>query len=435
MRIVICNKYYFMTGGPERYMFGVTRALEAQGHEVIPFSVDAKQNEPTKYSRYFISSPVGRENYGALLTQKKLGVGAKVKMAGRAIYSREAYRKLRRLIHDTQADLVYVLNFTSYMSPSIIDAAHDAKIPVVVRLSSFDLLCAGNTFLRDGQICTDCLTHGKSRGIMHRCTGGSLSASVARVGAMYYHDVIDVYSRVDAYVAPARFMRQKLIEGGFPADRIHYIPTFVDTRYYQPRPQGTPDEGYVLYFGRLAPDKGVRVLVEAYGLLGPSAPPLLLMGYADPSEEQYLRQRCTELGLTNVHFLPPREGDAMVSTIQRARCVVAPSVWFDNTPNTVYEALACGRPVIASDIGSLKEQVVDEQTGLLFEMGNPKALASQIVRLLRDPSLADRLGANAVRTIQRENSIDSHLRQLLALFGALTSSETAMSRPSSTHQE
>lgn len=420
MRIIICNKYYFMTGGPERYMFGVTRALQAQGHEVIPFSVDAKQNETSDYSQYFVSSPVGRDNYVAQLTRQKLGAGAKVRIVGRAIYSREAYRKLRRLIRDTQPDLVYVLNFTNYLSPSIIDAAHDEKIPIVVRLSSFDLLCANNHFLRKGQICTECLTHGKTRGIVHRCTGGSLGASLARTGAMYYHDLIDVYNRVDAYVAPARFMRQKLIEGGFPAERIQYIPTFVDIQRYQPRPPGTPDDGYVLYFGRLARDKGVRVLVEAYGLLGPSAPPLLLMGFAEPGEEHYLRQRCAELGLSNVHFLPPREGEAMMSMVQRARCVVSPSVWFDNTPNTIYEAFACGRPVIASNIGSLPEQVIDGHTGLLFEMGNPKALALQLKRLLKDPALADQFGANARHAAQTEYSATLHTQRLLALFGALT---------------
>jgi glycosyltransferase involved in cell wall biosynthesis len=422
VRIIICNKYYFVTGGPERYMFSIADQLQEQGHEIIPFSVDSTRNEPTPYASYFVSSPVGRENYDSRLTQKKVGLDGKVRIAGRAVYSREAYQKLRRLIRDMQADLVYVLNFSSYLSPSIIDAAHDEKVPVVVRLSSFDLLCANNVFLRNGQICTECLTHGKYRGIVHRCCGGSLGASAVRVAAMYYHDVIEVYRRVTAYVAPARFMRQKLIEGGFPAERIHHIPTFVDVGRFHPRSAGTPDGGYVLYFGRIAADKGVGVLVDAYSLLGPSAPPLVLMGFAEPDEEQKLRQRCEELRLANVHFIGPRQGEEMVSIVQRSRCVVSPSLWFDNTPNTIYEAFACGRPVIASDIGSLPEQVIDEQTGLLFEMGHPEALAAQLARLLHDGVLADQLGANALRMVQTEYSSETHVRRLQTLFGALIGS-------------
>lgn len=95
MKVILCNKYYFVTGGPERYMFGLTDVLQRMGHEVIPFSVDSVKNEPTPYSSYFVSSPVGSELYDSKLTQKKLGMGAKVRMAQRAIYSREARQKLR----------------------------------------------------------------------------------------------------------------------------------------------------------------------------------------------------------------------------------------------------------------------------------------------------------------------------------------------------
>lgn len=416
MRIIVCNKYFFVTGGPERYLFGLMRELERQGHEMIPFSVNATRNETTLYSPYFVSSPVGRDRYSAQLTHTKTSLVDKARMAGRAFYSREAYHKLRRLIRDTHADVVYMLNFTSYLSPSIIDAAYDAHVPSIMRLSSFDLLCANNHFLRNGQICTDCLTGGKYHGIIHRCTGHSLTASLARVGAMYYHDMIEVYRRVDAFVAPATFMREKLIEGGFPAERIYHIPTFVDSERYQPRLQGTPDGGYTLYFGRISPDKGVRVLVEAYGLLGPDTPPLVLMGFAEPDEKKRLERRCAELGLANVHFLDPRQGDEMISVVQRARCVVVPSMWFDNTPNTIYEAFACGRPVIATNIGSLPEQVIDGVTGLLFELGDPKGLARQLARLLNDPALADELGANALNRVRTEYSTELHTQRLLKLF-------------------
>jgi glycosyltransferase involved in cell wall biosynthesis len=420
VRIIICNKYYFVTGGPERYMFGVTRELQQRGHEVIPFSVAATRNETTPYSRYFISSPVDPDKYDARLAQQKLSPGAKLRIAGRSLYSREAYRKLRSLIRDTQADLVYALNFSNYMSPSIIDAAYDTGTPMVVRLSSFDLLCANNTFLRNGKICTECLTGDKYHGILHRCVGGSLVASTMRVAAMYYHDIIDIYRRVDAFVAPARFMREKLIEGGFPAERIHHIPTFVDVGRFRPRPSETPDDGYILFFGRLAPDKGVGVLVDAYAQLGPGAPPLVLMGFAERDEEARLRKQCAELQLSNVHFIGPRQGEEMVSIVQRARCVVMPSLWFDNTPNTIYEAFACGRPVIASNVGSLPEQVIDGQTGLLFEMGNPTALARQLTRLLRDGRLADQLGANALRLVHQEYSSATHVERLQSLFESLT---------------
>ncbi|HEU5348068.1 MAG TPA: glycosyltransferase family 4 protein [Ktedonobacterales bacterium] len=418
MKIVVCNKYYFVTGGPERYMFGLSDVLQGMGHEVIPFSVSSVKNEPTPYEPYFVSPPVSGELYGGKLTQKKLSLGTKVRMVQRAIYSREARQKLRALIHDTQADVVYVLNFTSYLSPSIIDAARDEHVPVVVRLSSFDLICANHMFLRDGKICTECM-HGKYHSVLHRCVGGSFSASLAKSVAMYYHDLSGIYKRIDAFVAPARFMEKTLITAGYPPERIHHIPTFVDSGRFQPRLPDTPIENYILYFGRIAPDKGLGTLIDAYALLGPHAPPLLLMGWSEPAEEQRLRARCAELGLTNVHFIGAIQGEKMVSMVQQARFVIVSSVWFENTPNAVYEAFACGRPVIATNIGSLPEQVVPEYNGLLFELNNPGDLARQMRRLLDDPHFADRLGANGLEAIHHEYSAQTHADRLLALFRSL----------------
>lgn len=424
MKVILCNKYYFVTGGPERYMFGLTDVLQRMGHEVIPFSVDSVKNEPTPYSSYFVSSPVGSELYDSKLTQKKLGMGAKVRMAQRAIYSREARQKLRKLIRDTHPDVVYVLNFTSYLSPSIIDAARDEHVPVVVRLSSFDLICANHMFLRDGKICTEC-THGKYRSVVHRCVGGSLSASLAKSVAMYFHDLIDIYDRVDAFVAPAKFMEQTLITAGYPVERIHHIPTFVDSGRFRPLPPGVPVDDYMLYFGRIAPDKGLGTLIEAYAKLGPSAPPLKLMGPSEPAEEARLRARCAELTLGNVQFIGAARGEEMVSIVQRARFAIVSSVWFENTPNTVYEAFACGRPVIATDIGSLPEQVNSGVNGLLFELNNPGDLARKMQYLLDHPDLADRLGANGLESIHREYSAQTHVARLLTLFGTLAGVEYA----------
>lgn len=419
MKIILCNKYYFVTGGPEKHMFSLSEVLQQLGHEVIPFSVSSIHNEPSPYEKYFISSPVGEENYTNKLTQKKLSLGAKLRMARGALYSQEARQKLRALIRDTQADIVYALNFTSYLSPSIIDAAHEEHVPIVLQVPSFDLICANHTFLRDGKICTECM-HGKYHSVLHRCVGGSLSASAVKAAIMSYHDLIHIYDRADAFVALAVFMKRTLMSAGFPTERIHHIPLFIDTTRFQPRPSGTPLGDYILYFGRLAPDKGLAVLIEGYARLGPHAPPLLLMGWSEPTEEQRLRARCAELNLANVHFLGPRHGNEMISTLQRARFVVVPSVWFENTPHTVYEAFACGRPVIATDIGSLPEQVVPEYNGLLFELGNPADLARQMQRLLDNPGFADWLGANGLDAIRNEYSAQTHADRLLALFRSLT---------------
>ncbi len=428
MRLIICNKYYFETGGPERYLFGLTDLLERAGHEVIPFSVRASRNHPSAYAKYFVSPPVPDDAYDFRLTQHRISLGGKVRMARSAVYSREAYAKLRQLIRDMEPDLVYALNYSTYLSPSIIDAAHDEHVPIVVRLSDYSMICANNNFFRDDRVCTECLDHGKYRGILHRCNGGSLSASLARVGAMYAHDARHIYQRVNAFVAPSRFLQAKIAASGIPPARIHHIPTFVDVSRFQPRPAHEPPGDYMLYFGRIAPEKGLSVLLEAYALLGPSAPALWLMGRAEATEEAKLRALCAKLHLTNVRFLGPKSGDEMLGIIQHARFAIVPSVCYDNTPNAVYEAFACGLPVVASKIGGLPEQVTDGREGLLFAPHDAADCAQQLQRLLDGPAFAATLGANALQTVHREYSGDAHLRHLLEVFTAHIETQRATPR-------
>jgi len=418
MRIIIANKYYFKTGGPEHYLFSLAEMLEKQGHEVIPFSIAATKNQSSPYEKYFVSSPIGPDKYDANLTEQKIGLSDKVKMARRAFYSGEARTKLRQLIRDTHPDIVYVLNFTSYLSPSIIDGAHDEHIPIVIQLPSFDLMCAANVFLRDGQVCTECL-HGKFHAIQHRCVGHSLTASIAKVSAMNYHDAIGIYKKVDAFVAPSKFMKGKMTEAGFPADRIHHIPLFVDVSRFGPRPANEPSGDYILYFGRIAPEKGVGILVEAYALMGPSAPPLVLMGWTEPEEEKKLRARIAELNLQNVHFIGPKHGDEMVKILQYARLITVPSIWFENTPHTTYEAFGAGRPVVATNLGSLPEQVTHEVNGLLFEHQNPQDFARQMQRLIDNPEYGDSLGNNGLQLVHKEFSGQRHIERTLGLFNSL----------------
>jgi glycosyltransferase involved in cell wall biosynthesis len=346
---------------------------------------------------------------------KKLEGGAvtKLKIAVRAVYSLEAKHALEKLIVDTKPDIVYCLNIVNHMSPSVINAAQSHSIPVAMRLSDYNLICANYLLLHDGQTCTDC-EHGYYHALKHKCVYGSTSATLCRVAAMYTHKIIGVYKKVGAFVTPSSFMRDALIRNGFPKSKIHHIPTFVNASQWTPR---YDNDGYILHFGRLSPEKGIEFLLQSY-LKSGVQDPLWIAGECANDYMDQVKARFGADRLKNVTFLGQKSGDDLREIVRGAKYVVVPSLCFDNSPNVIYESFAAGKPVIGSALGGICEQVT-KNTGMLVEPGNVEQLAQAITKLSDSPQLIEELGTNARDRVLTNHNIEAHVERLLGLFETL----------------
>ena len=122
-------------------------------------------------------------------------------------------------------------------------------------------------------------------------------------------------------------------------------------------------------------------------------------------------------GLENkIVFTGFKRGDELTELINRAVCIVCPAIWYENMPNTVIEAYAHGKPVVASNVGSLAEIVVDGETGFLFEMKNSKEMAERLMRFVDDESLSTEMGKNAREKCCKEYNEDVHMARILAVL-------------------
>ncbi len=166
MRILIVNYRYYPAGGPEKYMFNITRLLEQHGHEVIPFSTHSSKNAKTPYEKYFVDSIGSGDAFHYDEYKKTPKVIAQ--LLSRSIYSIPVEKAIQREIRDVKQDIVYVLHFINKLSPSVIRGAKKMGVPVVARLSDYFLLCPRFDFLCDKKICEDCLTKGYSSCIRKR---------------------------------------------------------------------------------------------------------------------------------------------------------------------------------------------------------------------------------------------------------------------------
>ena len=414
MKVVLCNKYFFLNGGTERYLSRCLEALPARGHEAIPFSVSYDGSWPSDYSRFFLEPPgeAAETHFDRIhLTPRKA-----LSYAGRSVYSFEAKKKLSMLLdHLGDADIGYLLNIYNYMSPSVVHAFRKQRIPIVIRFGDYHPLCANYNFLRDSKPCTLCVGGDYYNGLRHKCVKGSLAASSLRVFSMYVHRFLELYRRCDAFVAPCMFMRDKLIEGGFPAERIHVIRQAAPN--LKPRAIAKK-ENYILFFGRIAPEKGLDTLIRSYQAISP-VQDLLLVGRSYDGHAEYLRSLVKPGFEEHIHFIDFLDGDDLYQKIERAQLTIVPSRWYDNAPLATYESYLLGTPVLAADIGGIPEQVRIGETGRLFRPDDEEDLSRKLSEMLSNPRELEKMGRMARRYATEELSLDKHLDQLLALFESL----------------
>lgn len=408
MKILIVNYRYFISGGPEKYMFNIKKILEDNGHEVIPFSIHSNRNLETEYSKYFVE-PIGSRDAVYFEECKKT---PKViwQMISRSIYSKEVEKSIRREIEEVKPDLVYIIHFVNKLSPSVIIGAKKMGIPIVLRLSDYFLLCPRFDFLYEKKICEDCLTQGYKSCITKRCVKGSLFASVIRVFSMKVHKMMNIYKNVDVFITPSMFLKKKLIANGFEEKRITCIPTFTLSKA---KTNEVNVGKYALYFGRITEEKGVETVIKAYEKL--PGYEVKIMGDDTTEEAVRLKQYVFDHGMKNVEFLGFKGGTELEEIIKGARFTLIPSIWYDNLPNTALESFQYSKPVIASNIGSLPELVVDGVNGYLFEAGNIEQLAEKI-QLLDNDVLVEKMGTNSYRRLEECFSPEAHYKTLMSVF-------------------
>lgn len=410
MKIIIANYRYFIAGGPERYMFKFMELAEKHGIECIPFSVDYAKNVETKYAKYFVSPRGGREEF--VYSDIKRTPKNILKMLMCAIYNVEAEIKLRKLIREEKPDAVYILQEINSLSPSIIRAAKKEKVRVVHRISDFFMFCPKSDFLMGDTICEKCLCGKYREAIKARCVKNSIAATMVRVFAMKLYSAIRIFEDVDMFITTCEFTKNKMIEAGVRSEKIRCIPTFIDSSNIIPCYE---HDRYFLFLGRIAEQKGLIYAVEALVYLKDYGVKLKVTGQLDDSNEaKKIKKIIDENKMGDlIEFVGFKSGKDLETLIRRCMAVVNPAIWYENMPNSVIEAYAFGKPVIASRVGSLAELVEDKYTGLLFELKNSKDLAQKMKYLLDTESLPQKLGMQARMVCEEKYNAEKHFASVL----------------------
>ena len=417
MRILLANYRYFISGGPERYMFNLTNQLLAKGHEVIPFSIHYAKNLSTPFSKYFVE-PLGNRDE-VYFEQQQKSFQTVSQTLSRLFYSPEVEKAVSRIIDDHKPQVAYVLHYLRKLSPALLVGLKKKGIPIVVRLSDYAMLCPQAHFLRDNRPCTLCAKGKILPSVQYRCIKGSLAASTLNMLATWYHRKRHFFDLIDFFVCSNDFMYNMMLEAGYPENKLVCIPTFTNLEHFIPN-AGYAKSDYFAYCGRLTALKGVRVLLDAITHLKTKTCAdmhLKIAGTGDPEHVNAYRRQVADMGLEpNVEFVGELNTKQLPDFLANALFSVVPSLWFENLPNSLIESLACGTPVIASNIGSLKECIENGRNGFLFNPGDSLDLANKIASCLENGTLLKEMATNARVEAEIKYTPNNHINKLFNFF-------------------
>lgn len=379
LRILIAHNHYQQKGGEDAVVANETVLLAGHGHRV---DLHVVTNDAIR------------------------GVTSKISALRNCTYSVEARRSIAERLASARPDVVHVHNLFPLLTPSIYDACHDFGVPVVQTLHNYRIMCAGALLMRDGQPCMKCINGSPYWGALHACYRNSRIGSAAVAGMIDWHRRQGTWTtKVDAYIALSRFARDRFVEAGLPAERIHVKSNLV----FEPPPSEPLVRRGALFVGRLSEEKGVRDLIAAWQGL---EIPLTIAG--DGPLESELRRSAP----ASVRFLGQIDKREVVAEMQRAAFLVLPSRCFENFPVTIAEAFSNGLPAIVSQLGALQEIVVAGKTGLCVEPGNPFSLRQAVERAYANPKSMREMGRAARAHFASYLAPEANYHALMAIYDA-----------------
>ena len=397
MRILLVNKYFYRKGGAETYFFALAEGLKALGHEVAFFSMKHPNNEPSRWSKYFVSE---KDYVGEISAFKK------VQEASTLIYSFEAKRKFEALLEEFKPDIIHMNNVHRQLTLSILDAPYLKKhhVPVVYTAHDYILLCPAYTMVNGrGEVCDACLDRHFMHATKNICVKGSRAKSALATMEAEFLKFHHSYDKIDLIIAPSKFMKSKLDEGGFAGKTVAMQNFLTDsqmamgarvanTHKFEDTKAGA--RPYFLFFGRLSKEKGILTLVKAFlqaaGLAKgndtvrnddrgtrtlPDVWDLHIVG--DGPERGAIEQLIASAGqqaASRIHLLGYKSGEKLQREVGNARFTVLSSEWRENRPYSGLESLAAQTPIIGARIGGIPELIEEGATGFVFASGDVDSL-------------------------------------------------------------
>ena len=396
MRILLLAQFFPPdVGGEERHVFNLANTLAGRGHEVAV----ATQRMADVPDLVTLASGV-RVHRFATAAMRLPGIYSTNRTHHPPLPDPLGVRELSRITRQERPHVVHAHNWIVNSAVALRrSSSTGSRFGLVLTLHDFSHVCATKRLMRMGSACEGpavarCLPCATAR---YGPAVGPLTAAATALMRPWKNRAIDHVVCVSSAVASGNRIP--------PGPGTSVIPNFVLDELVLDRagdvaespaggtPPDLPEEEFLLFVGELSGDKGLPTLLRAYESLGVKRPRLLLIGRRTPDTPTHLpdgAQMCAEW---------PHEH--VMAAFRRCLFAVLPSICLDACPTTVLEAMASGRPVVATTTGGIVDIIVDEENGLLVPPGDDHQLAEAMARLLNDADLGARLAVGARERVRR----------------------------------
>ena len=355
MKVLVCHNYYQQRGGEDQLFEDEAKLLEAHGHDVVWHTVH--------------SDTIHGKNI--------LGVAANT------IWNRAAYNRMLKVIEEHRPDVLHVVNTFPLLSPSVFYAAREADVPVVATIQNYRYFCAQAMCFRGNKACEACLGKVPWRAVAHGCYRNSRMGSAVVAAMQMFHRYRNTWNTmIDVFCIASEFSREKLIDAGMDGEKMMIKPNFA------PIDPGCRDGtgGFAVFVGRLADEKGIPTLIEAWERLNAAGLKIPLKIIGDGPSCDLVND--SQNRFDNIQWLGKLPNSEVYEWLGNASCLIFPSAGYESLPKTLIESMAVGTPVIGANIGSIPEIVHEGETGHLFPVGDPDGLAEAVERFFQAESFS-----------------------------------------------
>ena len=389
MKILIIHNRYGKFSGEESVIEAEKLLLEKKGNDVLLFSRSSE----------YIS-----------------GLWSKTNAFFSGFYNHKSNLEIKKILLRFKPAIVHAHNLYPLISPSILNVISKYKIPIVMTVHNYRLICPNGLLFTKGNICVRCENGREWNCILNNCEG-SIAKSTGYALRNIYSRKREFYSsNVSKFICLTNFQKQKLINNGFQKEKLKVLPNYLDSKINTDNPKIS--NSYIAFSGRINRQKGFDLIIQAMTLIqtelkSTDCLSVLAAGHIDaPFIDQHKVPQ-------NIKFLGALSKDKMEDFYLNAQFIVFSSQSYEGAPVVFLEAMKYGLPVIAPRLGAYPEIIEDGFNGLLFNPGDYIDLSKKIKTLSSNETLCKQLGKRGNQRLKERYSPDIHYNHLISIYSNL----------------
>ena len=323
---------------------------------------------------------------------------------------KNAAKELEKALVKKKFDIAHIHAIEYYFSDAI-KVLSDKNIPIFQTLHDYRYICPTGSCFRNDKTCLECVSGQFYHAAFNGCYSflGAMKRFLCETALK--RDVLHI-SKITKFISPSLFLKKRFESSCFKGE-IEHIYNFLNLEDYKVNYPVDRENPYILFIGRLMPNKGVRSLYEAVKGTGIT----LRIAGKGPMED-FLKERIkTDKGADKIFLEGFKKRDDLIRLTAGAKLTVVPSEWMEVLGFVVLESFALGRPVIGSRIGGIPE-LLSEDRGVLFEPGNIEELREKLIALFYDDDMLEQMGINGRKFVFENMNEEIYYDKIMKLYNS-----------------